>query len=620
MSIKICSIGEIFKHKYVVPLYQRAYAWGEEEIKTLLEDLLEVEQGEGEYFLGNLILDSKNHVIDGQQRLTTLYMLLSALRNKDHLGKLQFEMRPTSNDFLKEPDSKLPQKGKGSDTLETGYRYISKWIHQHLKDTTTFRKKVLAQVQLACIHLPDHIDFKRYFEVMNARGQQLRPVDVVKARLMHLLPNNEERGRFALLWDACSRMDRSIFTAFDRTQRQHIFGNELFSRWSELSLEHIPIAKQTVSKGVLLDHALQHYYESDAVGVAAAQSDEEDLEYEDSRFGRPIIDFSHFLLHALKIWRSAKNDQEHEQLLDEKKLTQRFEEAFKNEQDKQETVRRFIVHLFKVRWLFDTFVVRRVGEGDEDLSWQIKRFKLKENGEIAHLANTFGQETIDKEQETVNKELVMLQSMLRTTYTSPKTMHWITQLLKTAYDSYEDSYKDTLDNQLGNQLRDTLRNYSRSKVCEALHNGIPQGTSTPHIVFTYLDFLLWKKDKDKKTYENFRFRFRNSVEHFYPQHPDPNMNLEPLDEKALHCLGNLALISTSYNARFSNQSPAEKAKYRNKDQSIKLMLMAEKADDWNEKAICDHHKDMIALLKKDLCEYSSGCNAILCSTDAEDFC
>lgn len=79
-------IFQIFSQiRYVIPIYQRNYAWKQLEIEQLLNDIDEFDYcNEGEYFLGNLILDerdNKSFVIDGQQRLTTLYLLLSYLKN-----------------------------------------------------------------------------------------------------------------------------------------------------------------------------------------------------------------------------------------------------------------------------------------------------------------------------------------------------------------------------------------------------------------------------------------------------------------------------------------------------------------------------------------------------------
>ena len=64
---------------YIVPLYQRGYAWEEKHIVQLIDDILDVST-DGQYYIGSLIVYRRNdafEVIDGQQRLTTLYLLLT---------------------------------------------------------------------------------------------------------------------------------------------------------------------------------------------------------------------------------------------------------------------------------------------------------------------------------------------------------------------------------------------------------------------------------------------------------------------------------------------------------------------------------------------------------------
>ena len=137
---------------------------------------------------------------------------------------------------------------------------------------------------------------------------------------------------------------------------------------------------------------------------------------------------------------------------------------------------------------------------------------------------------------------------------------------------------------------------------------------TPHIVFNYLDYLLWKDDKER--YEDFVFEFRNSVEHWYPQHPSDG-SIELWDERDV--FGNLCIISRSVNSKFSNLSPASKMDtYRGMVQkgSLKLRKMGEIIDEllrktekpgvaaklWRQSACAEHEKEMISRLCRALKE------------------
>ena len=77
---EILNIEQLLSSQYVVPLYQRNFAWGEEEIKRLLQDIYEsMVSKEQQYFVGSLVVIRRRNnvyeVIDGQQRLTVLSLL-----------------------------------------------------------------------------------------------------------------------------------------------------------------------------------------------------------------------------------------------------------------------------------------------------------------------------------------------------------------------------------------------------------------------------------------------------------------------------------------------------------------------------------------------------------------
>ncbi len=603
---KLLNIESIFKDTYIIPVYQRNYAWGKDEIETLLEDLEDAFiSGANDYFLGNLVVEelkesesTKYGVVDGQQRLTTLYMVLCYLGYESHRDKFSMELRPESNAFLKKiTENFIPdQEFKDAQTLYEGFMYIKIWFEKNSKepDKEKFLNYLLKNVQLARVVLPPEMDANRYFEIMNNRGQQLSQVDVVKARLMAKLENSTEQTKFALIWDACSQMDVHVLSAFSPEQRKELVtlesdGTAILKEEKELAFETLNINNtKEVSKldKYTLDEALTHYGEKNTSTTVY----EEEEKFSD-HFGRAIIPFPYFLLHTLKLFYDEQGD--NEELLDDKKLINRFSELILKKENAAKEVKKFIIFLFKTRFLFDTYIIRRIGDHDKELNWQLKKIFLNDSEEkltIKQYNNTFSDDT--------NKTLIMLQSMLRTTYTTFKGMHWITHFLKKIMDCHNNKHNFI------NELINELRKYTREKVCQDFKHGMPKGTSTPHIIFTYLDFILWEKYKQK--YTEFRFHFRNSVEHFYPQNPSSEMkNFKHLDPEVLDCIGNLALVTISSNSRFSNQSPEEKAKYESINQSIKLQMMADKAKEWNENTIREHCEEMLELLRNDL---KSECN------------
>jgi len=201
--------------------------------------------------------------------------------------------------------------------------------------------------------------------------------------------------------------------------------------------------------------------------------------------------------------------------------------------------------------------------------------------------------------DETTRGIVLLESMLRVTYTSPRTMHWITLVLRSAVSAGRFPS--------GGDLAELLRGYARAKAREAFPvSAEPQGFDIPRIVFTYLDYLLLRDEPQR----DFRFSFRNSIEHFYPQHPDEHQSGAVVSLENLNLFGNLALVSVGANSKFSNSLPRAKAEnFRStiEAQSAKLHLMAEttREQGWGDEQLLRHHREMAARIRRDLAIYDS---------------
>ena len=260
LEAKLLSVGDLFAEAdahYEIPIYQRNYAWGVEQIEQLIDDVWQAAQAKDEeYFLGNLIVARQDQsgeakrvtyeVIDGQQRLTTLYMLLTFLRNElkavriELKAKLTYQSRRTATDALAGLTTSEDEEGSG---IHTGFKSIESRMGRFDRnggELERFAEFLRNQVQLVRAALPDKTDLNKYFEIMNTRGQQLQQVDIVKARLMSYLradPGEVDAARacFAWIWDASSDMDSYIqmaLTPGDRPLRDRIFGGT----WDRLKL------------------------------------------------------------------------------------------------------------------------------------------------------------------------------------------------------------------------------------------------------------------------------------------------------------------------------------------------------------------------------------------------
>ena len=623
--------------RYVIPRYQRAYAWEEKEIEQLIDDICDDNDPKRDYYIGSLIVARRKaddgveyEVIDGQQRLTTIYLLLQCLLDEGYFSRgevsvgeaLSFDCRSKSNCTLAYIRSDA-QKSEGKEELLDqsillAVDIIKKKLAREFGDRVEDQKKFvdrLKHVVLYRIEVPEHTDLNRYFEIMNTRGEQLEQHDILKARLMNYLDDACEREAFARIWEACSDMTGYVQMHFSVEDREKLFVEQWSSLSSEDALRELCRGKRRSegkSDGLDISKIIaSKYKEEDEDGT----QEERDAE---ARF-ESIIDFPYFLLHVLRVFCRVKRlsmdgAEELGSLLDDKLLLKDFDKVIayceKRGDKRIKDVKRwfactFIRFLLRSRFLFDQFVVKREYAGnDQEGVWSLKELCTSGAGykKKAYYANTRlrYENEWEKTYAPRNKECLMIQSALRVSYTSPKVMHWITELLVWLFNNNKtERYKltDEAERIAAEAVKDNFLATGNYEL----------GVQTPHIVFNYLDYLLWKEGKEK--YKDFVFEFRNSVEHWYPQHPSEG-TFEVWD--GIDTFGNLCIISRSVNSKFSNLSPASKMDtYRGMVQkgSLKLRKMGEIIDKlrktekpgvaaklWRQSECAKHEEKMISLL------------------------
>lgn len=596
------SLNSLFNNgdKYVIPIYQRNYAWGEKERSQLLEDITDFKSFSEEYFLGNLVVYEREEglfeVIDGQQRLTTLLLLLLALKIIPPEDVLQFEARLKSNNTLK-----IIYEGKlnnysddlHSSELVEAYEEIRKRLSSSIELGDNIKSN-LEVVKILRIIVPRDTDLNHYFEIMNTRGEQLEPHEIVKARLMGKIEgenSEEKRGIFNLIWSACSDMGKYVQMSFNSKQRRKIFGenyskfkyesfNDLINIMSSPNIESLQL-EEDVNYTMALDEAIYFYKQKSIPEI--------DSKDEDNRF-ESIINFPNFLLQVLKIYN--KDVSEDESGLDDKKLLSHF--------DGLNDPEGFIFLLLKSRFIFDKYLIKREYSRGNNLdgSWSLKSLKSYDNNTSlsVNYINTFGK--LGEDSDELNRKILTLQALLRITYTSPKSMHWVTSALIAGLNN----------NNLSTILLAELESFAKSKV-KLSNFESDTGFNINRIVFTYLDYILWRDGYPNdntliKPLDDYEVIFRNSIEHFYPQNPDKSEGHEGLDPGPLNSFGNLCLISGSANSKFSNQIPL--AKTTNQEtikSSKKLMIMksiVSEKNKWGTAEINFHRKNMIDILNTSL--------------------
>lgn len=596
-SIKRFTLEELSgsTDKYIVPLYQRAYAWTQKEIRQLIDDINDFD--EEQYYLGSLIVHKREdafEVIDGQQRLTTLYLLFTVLDKQPKNDFLKFECREKSNYTLKNLKNPDINDEFVEYSLINGKRIFEEFFNTPDAPTKEEFFNKLSKVIINRIEVPENTDLNRYFEIMNTRGEQLEQSDIVKANLMKNL-DEADQNAFAVIWNAVSDMSGYVQMHFSKNIREKLF----LQKWEILQDDAIEIIKHVESRadsevGSTISDILKD-------GWISNETDDSDADGR-IRF-ESIIEFPFFLLHVLKIYvcqHDIKTDGGASvigELLDDKKLIVSFESVMGglNGQSisKKEFSRDFIILLLKCRFLFDKFIIKRDTPLNDDKSvWSIKSLSTSERGSNKK-AYYFDTKFNNKNERDRHAEAIMIQSALRVSYTSPKVMHWITELLTKII--------ELNDGQSGE-----IVNTAEKIACRACKSYIEDnnrvsndGVNTPHIVFNYLDYLLWEKEKDK--YKDFVFEFRNSVEHWYPQHPSQQTFQEWND---VNRFGNLCLLQREVNSKFSNMSPLSKKntwKDKINSGSLKLRVMADNTIDdykWKNGDCEKHETEMLNILNE----------------------
>jgi len=660
---KYYSIKTLFgSDDYVIPIYQRNYEWGEPQITQLIQDIVDyiikskVSENKPKYYIGSLVAYERKleggviyETIDGQQRLTTLTILLNVIKNEYHKENINNDWFKKFIEWYKKLNLSFDSRKVASNTLsylfngesldnkecnvaiQQGYNDAKKSLAKILIDNKLsieyFCNYFFEKVTILRVLVPEDTDLNHYFEIMNSRGEQLEKHEILKAKMLEILEDDNLKYAFNLIWEATSNMEKYVQYGFSVAQRDELFGkndwNNLVGKDDVYQKLQIPTANQTTEETLTISQLL--------VKTAKPISDNSSTTDESPDRFNTIINFANFLLHILRI--QTKSDVP----LDDKRLLELFEPFLKNE-DKKEFVKQFGYNLLKSKFYFDKYVIKREFAKGTD-HWSLKRLKWYDGNKVSYV-NTFDADNAETNDGT-NREILMLLSMFHVSNPTLVYKHWLNASLKFVVEysgtNLANDYKTYLENlakaflndrYLANNQKDffeiiyTNKGEQKNSATDIDKNKLNQGTAVENFIFNYLDYLLWQDYRADKNYfkikneqqtfadnrvKDFEYTFRSSVEHYYPQHPiDENLILQGQEAEWLDNFGNLCLISGSKNSRLSNFMPTAKKDYYTGSStidSIKQRLMME-YQDWdtngsnNHNEIKEHSEKMTELLTR----------------------
>lgn len=470
---------------FEIPPYQRLYEWSNDEINELLNDTKEAwspsilsnsNVGENEqkssksYFIGTVTISVKTNekeqdkenndknkvykLIDGQQRLTTLWFIGFYLASNEKCGdwqkkwqefiiqgnKLRIAMPIRDNEQnsltnlakkIVDGEHKFEQDKDGKVNLFKELQNIHQKIVEAFScieswfangngkdiDLADFAKYIYTKVCFVFVTLAEKTDLNRFFVRMNNRGKQLEKHEILKARMLGVIQKSGgEWQKYAKIWDLCSDMDKYIFqSASDRSILKSKSQNENSAESSNNNDSLVKIA-DIVEKYKIPE---------------ANKSKEKDSPSK----VESIVDFPTFLLHCYKLWVAKKcNNKEilqkisitKDNLLEimwdnqivkgkNKELIIDDNFTFDSKSNAKQNCKEFIIDMLRYRVLFDYFVIKNT-LGDDGFA--IMRF-YESNGSYRPKAKSF-------------ENLIMIQNYLRAARQGEKQNyhHWLTPFLK----------------------------------------------------------------------------------------------------------------------------------------------------------------------------------------------
>jgi len=234
-NLKLKSINDILDKDFFIPAYQRGYRWDSRQVEDLLEDILEFSKKDSEFYclqpvviLPETYKNNDEHkiryrVIDGQQRLTTIYIILKYLENlleEEHgivdIYKITYETRNKKNNSSKEFLENIQNNSNNQHTenidfyhMGNTFNVVKQWFTQVIKDKKTTKRKFLEvlmgsdnkDIKVIWYEIADTEHEIDVFTRLNIGKIPLTNAELVKALLLINLDEKNDKLILSTQWD-----------------------------------------------------------------------------------------------------------------------------------------------------------------------------------------------------------------------------------------------------------------------------------------------------------------------------------------------------------------------------------------------------------------------------------
>ena len=623
MKYTPCTINDA---EYSIPLYQRLFEWGSENVAQLLDDLQsafekyihvssstisEIDPTEGDYYIGMLtstVADKsgeKLYLVDGQQRFTVMTLIGCVMQSyaRDSWRKfllyrekprLSFISRKSDELYLiKLINQEFDYEGELVNyNMREAIKTVRDYMDKYKGDKEAFAKYIYNHLSFFISELPEKYgvqELNKYFERMNSSGKDLEHHEILKVKILSKLDGNV--SLYMQLWNKIADVDTILLRKKDYQQESEAEYNARKNKVLMSSLTDIEASPELINN--LKDEDNKDALPIKNIGIRNKKP--QDFSNNHFNGSKSVLRFPQLLLLTLFLYLKNKKGDEFspklEDFFNQNKLLETFQThlPFEGGDVNKECLKEFFEHLLHYRVAMDVCFVRSLEYG-----YSLDMNLPEDNKDL--------------------RELMMFESFLYVSSSNLTYYRWFGWLMAYVMNNKRIPNAKELFLELKKQTDslNKLPEYSK------LHFG-----EEIRYWFWRLDFSIWQhryelfKSEEDASYldiaENYVFIRNRSIEHIAPQHPKTESKLqwsESEDDNALlNSFGNLVMISQSLNSALSNSSYEEKKAHvesyfnsvNGTIESLKLLMVYKDFSTcWSKDNIPLHGEKMYSFLKKDI--------------------
>ena len=623
MKYTPCTINDA---EYSIPLYQRLFEWGSENVAQLLDDLQsafekyihvssstisEIDPTEGDYYIGMLtstVADKsgeKLYLVDGQQRFTVMTLIGCVMQSyaRDSWRKfLLYREKPRLSFISRKSDElyliKLINQEFDYEGELVNYKMKEaiKTVRDHMDkfqgDKEAFANYIYNHLSFFISELPEKYgvqELNKYFERMNSSGKDLEHHEILKVKILSKLDGNV--SLYMQLWNKIADVDTILLRKKDYQQESEAEYNSRKNKVLMSSLTDIEASPELINN--LKDEDNKDALPIKNIGIRNKKP--QDFSNNHFNGSKSVLRFPQLLLLTLFLYLKNKKGDEFspklEDFFNQNKLLETFQKhlPFEGVSVNKECLKEFFEHLLHYRVAMDVCFVRSLEYG-----YSLDMNLPEDNKDL--------------------RELMMFESFLYVSSSNLTYYRWFGWLMAYVMNNKRIPNAKELFLELKKQTDslNKLPKYSK------LHFG-----KEIKYWFWRLDFYIWQhryelfKSEEDASYldiaENYVFIRNRSIEHIAPQHPKTESKLqwsESEDDNALlNSFGNLVMISQSLNSALSNSSYEEKKAHvesyfnsvNGTIESLKLLMVYKDFSTcWSKDNIPLHGEKMYSFLKNDI--------------------